>query len=157
MYGFQFIEKDIEHPLIIVNEDICKEAMNECKKQQINPYNKKSENTAASAAPSIKTEASDIPEGSPSRDLGKYNEILKKFIEQGYFKNITEPNLVSFLDLVALGTFCDVVQLTTINRYFVSKGLEVIKLRKSKALTAIFDNSKINKIFSLTNSLVLFS
>tara|TARA_B100000575_G_C23139638_1_gene662884 strand:+ start:4020 stop:4748 length:729 start_codon:yes stop_codon:yes gene_type:complete len=80
LYGFQFIEKDIEHPLIIVNEDICKEAMNECKKQQINPYNKKSENTkeAASAATSIKTEASDIPEGSPSRDLDKYNEILKK-------------------------------------------------------------------------------
>ncbi len=69
--------------------------------------------------------------------------LRKKLREQGYFKNITEPNLVSFLDLVALGTFCDVVQLTTINRYFVSKGLEVIKLRKSKPLTAIFDNSKI--------------
>tara|TARA_Y100000588_G_scaffold260932_1_gene275515 strand:+ start:1692 stop:3437 length:1746 start_codon:yes stop_codon:yes gene_type:complete len=56
----------------------------------------------------------------------------------------TEPNLMSYLDLVALGTICDVVKLTDYNRRFVKKGLELIKQRHNKSISKIIDNSKIN-------------
>ncbi len=41
-------------------------------------------------------------------------------------KNIPEPNLINFLDLVSLGTVCDVVPLIGLNRTLVSQGLKVI-------------------------------
>ena len=42
------------------------------------------------------------------------------------FNNINEPNLKKYLDIVALGTICDVVQLKTLNRAFVKEGLKII-------------------------------
>ena len=51
--------------------------------------------------------------------------------------NILPPNLTNMLDLVALATICDVVPLVGINRYFVQKGLSVIKERKNVGLNAI--------------------
>ena len=48
------------------------------------------------------------------------NKILR---EKGFYTEIAEPNLISFLDLVALGTVCDVVKLQGINRLFVRSGL----------------------------------
>jgi len=48
------------------------------------------------------------------------------------------------LDLVALGTVCDVVELKEYNRLFVKKGLEIIKKRENKNISKIFDNSKNN-------------
>ena len=50
--------------------------------------------------------------------------------ENKYFESRNEPNLMNSLDMVALGTICDVVNLNKINRNFVSKGLEIIKSRK---------------------------
>lgn len=71
---------------------------------------------------------------------------LRKILrEKNFFnKTIKEPNLLSHLDLVALGTVCDVVNLTGYNRDFVSKGLEIIKKRTHKGIAKIIDNSKIN-------------
>ena len=40
--------------------------------------------------------------------------------------NITEPNLINYLDLVSLGTVCDVVPLIGLNRTIVSQGLKII-------------------------------
>src|SRR5450631_2043575 len=37
-----------------------------------------------------------------------------------------EPDLLSWLDLVALGTVCDVVKLAGLNRAFVAQGLRVM-------------------------------
>jgi len=72
---------------------------------------------------------------------------LRKHLRiKNYFKNnnIPEPNLLNYLDLVALGTVCDVVSLQNYNRMFVSKGIKVIHKRKNKGITAIIDNSRIS-------------
>ena len=60
-----------------------------------------------------------------------------------FFKKNNEPNLLNYLDLVAIGTVCDVVRLTKFNRSIVSKGLEIIKLRKSKSISTILDKAKL--------------
>ena len=68
--------------------------------------------------------------------------LRKKLRERDFFsKTKPEPNLYSFLDLVALGTVCDVVKLTTYNRLFVKLGLDLIKKRKNKGIAKIIDNS----------------
>ena len=59
-------------------------------------------------------------------------------------KKINEPNLLNYLDLVALGTVCDVVNLSQYNRMFVIKGIEIIHKRKNEGIKTIIDNSKIN-------------
>ena len=70
--------------------------------------------------------------------------LRKKLREKNFFKEkITEPNLLSFLDLVSLGTVCDVVSLKKYNRMFVKIGLELIKQRKNKGISKIIDNSKL--------------
>lgn len=50
-----------------------------------------------------------------------------------------EPNLIALLDLVALGTVCDVVPLTGLNRAFVLQGLKVMAQRGNAGLTALAD------------------
>ena len=59
-------------------------------------------------------------------------------------QKINEPNLLNYLDLVALGTVCDVVNLSQYNRMFVIKGIEIIHKRKNEGIKTIIDNSKIN-------------
>ncbi len=55
--------------------------------------------------------------------------LNKKLRENEWFKknNLPEPNLMNYLDLVSLGTVCDVVPLIGLNRAIVSQGLEVMK------------------------------
>ena len=67
--------------------------------------------------------------------------LRKKLREKNFFKDISEPNLLSYLDLVALGTVCDVVSLTKCNRVFVKVGLNLIKERRNLGITKIIDNS----------------
>ena len=50
-------------------------------------------------------------------------------------KNINEPNLASFLDLVALGTVADVVPLDFNNRILVANGLD--RIRAGRCIAAI--------------------
>ncbi len=54
-------------------------------------------------------------------------------------ENIKEPNLIEFLDLVALGTVCDVVPLVGLNRAIVSQGLKVLKSKKNLGLKTLLD------------------
>ena len=55
------------------------------------------------------------------------------------------PNLLYFLDLVALATVCDVVPLIGLNRAFVRQGLFIIKKRLNLGLKMLADNSNLNK------------
>ena len=50
-----------------------------------------------------------------------------------------EPSLMSWLDLVALGTICDVAPLTGINRALVAQGLKVMARRGNTGLRALAD------------------
>ena len=70
--------------------------------------------------------------------------LRKKLREFNKFDEIKEPNLLSYLDLVALGTVCDVVELKRYNRFFVKKGLDLIHKRYHKGIAKLIDNSKIS-------------
>ena len=54
-----------------------------------------------------------------------------------------EPDLLGFLDLVALGTVADVVPLKGLNRAFVAKGLVALRRRDHPGLTALMDSARI--------------
>ena len=72
--------------------------------------------------------------------------LRKQIRELKIFPYIKEPNLMSYLDLVAVGTICDIVNINKYNRSIVSKGLELIRSRKNKSITKILDNSNINHV-----------
>ena len=55
-----------------------------------------------------------------------------------------EPDLLSLLHLVALGTVADVVPLHGLNRAFVAKGLIALRRREHAGLTALMDVARLN-------------
>ncbi len=54
------------------------------------------------------------------------------------------PDLLGFLDMVALGTVADVVPLTGLNRAYVSKGLIALRRRDNVGLTALMDAARLS-------------
>ena len=70
----------------------------------------------------------------------------RRLRESGYYgeKGIPEPDLFSYLDLVALGTVCDVVPLIGANRAFVAAGIRVMAKRGNRGLKALCDVSGIS-------------
>ena len=54
-------------------------------------------------------------------------------------KNIREPNLIEYLDLVTLGTICDVVPLVGLNRAIVAQGLKILKTKKNLGLKTLLN------------------
>lgn len=54
------------------------------------------------------------------------------------------PDLLGLLDLVALGTVCDVVPLAGLNRAFVVKGLTLMRQRINPGLTALCDQARLS-------------
>lgn len=65
----------------------------------------------------------------------------------GYFENSnqSEPNLLTYLDLVALGTVCDVMTITGLNRAFVKQGLKVMADRKRIGINALCDTASLDR------------
>ncbi len=56
-----------------------------------------------------------------------------------YGQGHAEPNLMAWLDLVALGTICDVVPLTGVNRALVAQGLKIMGRRDNPGIAALAD------------------
>lgn len=56
-----------------------------------------------------------------------------------------EPDLRQWLDLVALGTVCDVVPLTGVNRALVTQGLKVMAHRRNIGLNALADVARVDE------------
>ena len=67
--------------------------------------------------------------------------LNKKLRDENWFKNnnINEPNILNFLDLVSLGTVCDVVPLIGLNRAIVKQGLKIMKKRSNLGLKTLYD------------------
>lgn len=75
------------------------------------------------------------------------NRLLREsgwYTEQG----LKEPDLLALLDLVALGTVCDVVPLVGVNRAFVSQGLKVMARRRNPGLVALADVARVDSKLS---------
>ena len=67
--------------------------------------------------------------------------LNKKLRNENWFeKNSTnEPNLLNYLDLVSLGTVCDVVPLVNLNRAFVNQGMKIMSQKKNIGLKTLMD------------------
>jgi single-stranded-DNA-specific exonuclease len=53
------------------------------------------------------------------------------------------PDLLQYLDMVALGTVCDIAKLTGVNRAFVAQGLKIMARRGNVGLVALGDVAKL--------------
>ena len=72
-----------------------------------------------------------------SRELKKNNSFKLKL-----------PNLIKYLDLVALATICDLVKLDQVNRTFVKQGIKIINQTKNIGLSALIQESSINQFLN---------
>lgn len=68
--------------------------------------------------------------------------------ESGWFfqRSGTEPDLRQWLDIVALGTVCDVVPLTGVNRAFVAQGLKVMASRGNPGIRTVLNHAGIAEV-----------
>ena len=64
------------------------------------------------------------------------NRLLR---QKGFYKDKSEPNLLQMLDLVALGTVCDVVPLRGLNRAYVKQGLKVMAAQQNVGLKNLME------------------
>ncbi|MBM3643903.1 MAG: single-stranded-DNA-specific exonuclease RecJ [Alphaproteobacteria bacterium] len=62
-----------------------------------------------------------------------------------YSSSRPEPDLRGLLDLVALGTVCDVVPLTGVNRALVRQGLTIAQRRSNPGMAALADIARIKE------------
>lgn len=71
--------------------------------------------------------------------------LNKALREAGWYRDDrAEPNLMQWLDIVALGTVCDVVPLTGVNRALVAQGLKVMAARRNPGLRALADVARVD-------------
>ena len=73
--------------------------------------------------------------------------LNKRLRDQNWFidNSINEPNLMNILDLVSLGTVCDVVPLVGLNRAIVHQGLKILKRKNNLGLKTLIEVCSIEK------------
>jgi single-stranded-DNA-specific exonuclease len=71
--------------------------------------------------------------------------INRALRDAGWYAGRPEPDLRQWLDLVALGTVCDVVPLTGVNRAFVAQGLKVMAQRGNPGIAALADVARMGE------------
>jgi len=70
--------------------------------------------------------------------------LNRELRRRGAFQSRPQPDLMALLDLVALGTVCDVVPLKGLNRAYVTRGLAVMHRRGNYGLTALSDAARVS-------------
>jgi single-stranded-DNA-specific exonuclease len=71
------------------------------------------------------------------------HRLLKK---TNFYADRSEPDLLDYLDLTALATVCDVVELKELNRAFVLTGLKIIHQSRNLGIDALLSLQKKQKI-----------
>ncbi|GAB5389305.1 MAG: single-stranded-DNA-specific exonuclease RecJ [Alphaproteobacteria bacterium] len=73
--------------------------------------------------------------------------LVRELRDRGWFEKSgrSEPNLMALLDLVALGTICDVVPLHGLNRALAAQGLKVMAGRTNQGIAALADIGGVNE------------
>jgi single-stranded-DNA-specific exonuclease len=71
--------------------------------------------------------------------------VVRTLRRRGYFSGRAEPDLLSLLDLVALGTVADVAAIRGLNRAFVAQGLKVMAHRRNVGMAALIDASRLTR------------
>ncbi|MFO1068021.1 MAG: single-stranded-DNA-specific exonuclease RecJ [Geminicoccaceae bacterium] len=69
--------------------------------------------------------------------------IAREMRRRGFFAARPEPDVLQWLDLVALGTVCDVVPLTGLNRAFVHQGMKVMARGGNAGLGALAQQARL--------------
>jgi single-stranded-DNA-specific exonuclease len=93
-----------------------------------------------------------LDESSPHRNLAAVGVVYMLVIaanrelrRRGWFGAVRpEPDLLQWLDLVALGTVCDVVPLTGLNRALAAQGLKVMARRGNLGIKTLCDVARVN-------------
>ncbi len=93
-----------------------------------------------------------LDEDSPHRQLAAVGvafllvvALNRRLREEGWYASRPDPDLMQWLDLVALGTVCDVVPLTGLNRALVAQGLKVMGWRNNIGLRALSEVARIDE------------
>ncbi len=73
---------------------------------------------------------------------------INRELRKTNFYNSTPPNLMKYLDLVALATICDLVKLDEINRALVKQGIKVINQTTNIGLNSLVQESSINQLIN---------
>ena len=71
--------------------------------------------------------------------------VVRTLRRRRFFEDRKEPDLMSLLDLVALGTVADVAAIHGLNRAFVAQGLKIMARRGNTGLAALIDASRLNR------------
>lgn len=72
------------------------------------------------------------------------NRVLR---DEGWYtqNNLEAPDLLKWLDLVALGTVCDVVPLVGLNRAYVTQGLKMMSGRRNIGIASLSDTARLSR------------
>lgn len=72
------------------------------------------------------------------------NRVLR---DDGWYAetDIEPPDLMNWLDLVALGTVCDVVPLVGLNRAYVTQGLKMMSGRRNIGIASLSDTARLSR------------
>lgn len=91
-----------------------------------------------------------LDESSPHRQLAAVGvtfllvvAVNRRVRARGWYNARAEPDLFELLDLVALGTVCDVVPLNGLNRALVVQGLKVLARRGNCGIAALADVARL--------------
>jgi len=72
--------------------------------------------------------------------------VNRRLRQRGFYSEAgPEPNMLQWLELVALATVCDVVPLKGLNRAYVTQGLKIMARRANPGLAALADMARLKR------------